>query len=69
MSQCGYDPNMKEVYGSRSKIVYEPYTDEELASDEFFWNQLKIIVEMKNTEYLNHFMHKKSEYISRMARM
>lgn len=66
MSQIG---NMKEVLGSRSKIVYEPYTDEELSSDEFFWNQLSLVTELKNMEYFWHFINAKEEYIEKMSGM
>lgn len=69
MSQAGYDPKTKEIFGSRSKTRYDHYTDEELESDEFFWNQLKVIVAMKNYEYFNHFIHARSDYINRMAQM
>ena len=69
MSQCGYDPTMNEVFGSRSKTRYESYTDEELASDEFFWNQMRVIVDMKNMEYFNHYMNALNNYIDRMSGM
>ena len=69
MSQCGSDEGGKEVYGSRSKTTYEPYTDDELASDEYFWNQLQTIVFLKNEEYFNRFMRSRDDYIEKMSGM
>ncbi len=70
MSQISIlDENCKEVFGSTSKVRYDAYTDEELASDEFFWNQLELIVKMKNKDYLYHFMNARSDYIERMSGM
>ncbi len=59
----------KEIFGSRSKTRYDPYTDEELSSDEYFWNQMKIIVEMKNMEYFTYFNCSRLDYIERMSGM
>ena len=67
MSQIQHDPNMKRVFGSESKTRYEPYTDEELDSSEFFWNQMHLIVQMRNIEYFYHFWRAKSDYIDRMS--
>lgn len=69
MSQLGLeeDNSQKAIYGAVSKTRYESYNDEELASDEFFWNQLRIIVEMKNKEYFYYFLHEKEKYIERMS--
>ena len=64
MSQAGMTGN-KEVFGSRNKVKYEPYTDEELESDEFFWNQLNTIVYLKNKEYLYYFLGKISDHIEK----
>jgi len=68
MSQCSPFEG-KEAFGSRSKIRYEPYTDEELASDEFFWNQLNTIVYLRNKEYFYHFINARSAYIDKMSGM
>lgn len=69
MSQCGYNYDGKEIFGSRNKKCYEPYTDEELESDEFFWNQLKVIVELKDIYYFHHFINARSKYIEKEAGM
>jgi hypothetical protein len=69
VSQAGYDPSMKVIFGSTSKTSYEPYTDEELDSVEFFWNQLRVIVDMRNMEYFYHFVHERSKYIDRTSGM
>jgi len=61
MSQIGKLEN--EIFGSKSKLKFESYTENELNSDEFFWNQLKIIVEMKNKEYFYHFMNSLHNHI------
>ncbi len=68
MSQAG-DLKGKPIYGSTSKVRYEAYTDEELDSEEFFWNQLKTIAHMKNMEYLYHFLNVKSKYIEKNSGM
>lgn len=69
MSQAGYDPNSKEMFGSSSKIRFEPYSQEELASDEFFWNQLSLIAKIKNMEYFYYFMSERGKYLDEMADM
>ena len=69
MSQCGNPIGLTPIFGSASKIQYEAYTDEELDSDEFFWNQLRLIVDMKNMQYFHHFMGRRSDYLDRMAGM
>lgn len=69
MSQAGSNHCSKQIYGAVSKIRYEAYTDEELDSDEFFWNQLKLIIEMKNMEYFYHFINARSDYITRTSDM
>lgn len=69
MSQAGPIDSNSVVFGSQSKTRYEPYTDEELASEEFFWNQMKVIIEMKNIEYFYHFLNARLDYIERMSGM
>lgn len=68
MSQVEPNP-INEIFGSRSKTKYEPYTDEELDSDEFFWNQMEVIVRMKNMEYFYHFLQARSNYLDKMSGM
>lgn len=68
MSQAGpLDSNKKEAFGAGSKVKYEPYSEEELASVEYFWNQMRTIVLMKDYEYLCHFWRMHSDYIERHA--
>lgn len=69
MSQSGLLDDSPEIFGSKNKSRYDSYTDEELDSDEFFWNQLNVIVRMKNMDYFYHFINARSEYINRMAGM
>ena len=69
MSQCGNDPTMKKIPGTQSKIKFENYTDEELADEEFFWNQLKLVAQMKNVEYFYFFMNSFSNFIEKQSGM
>jgi hypothetical protein len=69
MSQAGIPEDTQVIFGSKNKMHFEPYTDEELDSDEFFWNQMKLIVDMRSMEYFNHFNYARSQYIERMSGM
>jgi hypothetical protein len=69
MSQAGpWDPRIT-ICGSENKMRFEPYTDEELGSEEFFWEQMKLIVKMRSIEYFTHFNNARSQYIDKMCGM
>lgn len=62
MSQAGPE-NIKNFKFPVNKKRFDPYTPEELESDEFFWSQLELIVRLRDEDYFNHFMRERDKYI------